>query len=107
MVDGKTPAETLAPTGQLLAAGGVEEAVFLFKRFGAAGGQLVAGFGIGEFGTAGVGEGLLGRVGDLDQMCANAVTGEYVEARSRVKHSNLIKIREEFKDKVMQSVGEL
>ena len=33
--------------------------------------------------------------------------GEYVEARSRVKHSNLIKIREEFKDKVMQSVGEL
>ena len=33
--------------------------------------------------------------------------GEYVEARKRVKHSNLIKIREEFKDKVMQSVGEL
>jgi hypothetical protein len=33
--------------------------------------------------------------------------GEYVEARSKVKHSNLIKIREEFKDKVMQSVGEL
>ena len=33
--------------------------------------------------------------------------GEYVEGRSKVKHSNLIKIREEFKDKVMQSVGEL
>jgi hypothetical protein len=33
--------------------------------------------------------------------------GEYVEARKKVKHSNLIKIREEFKDKVMQSVGEL
>lgn len=33
--------------------------------------------------------------------------GEYVEARKSVKHSNLIKIREEFKDKVMQSVGEL
>ncbi len=33
--------------------------------------------------------------------------GEYVEARKRVKHSNLIRIREEFKDKVMQSVGEL
>lgn len=33
--------------------------------------------------------------------------GEYVEARKTVKHSNLIKIREEFKDKVMQSVGEL
>lgn len=33
--------------------------------------------------------------------------GEYVEARKRVKHSKLIKIREEFKDKVMQSVGEL
>lgn len=33
--------------------------------------------------------------------------GEYVEARKRVKHSNLIRIREEFKDKVMQSAGEL
>ena len=33
--------------------------------------------------------------------------GEYVEARKRVKHSNLIRIREEFEDKVMQSVGEL
>jgi ethanolamine utilization protein EutP (predicted NTPase) len=33
--------------------------------------------------------------------------GEYVEARQRVKHSNLIRIREEFRDKVVQSVGEL
>ena len=33
--------------------------------------------------------------------------GEYVEARNRVKHSNLIKIREEFKEKVMRSVTEL
>ncbi len=33
--------------------------------------------------------------------------GEYVEARKKVNHSNLIRIREEFKDKVMQSVGEL
>ncbi|MFZ5470737.1 MAG: adventurous gliding motility protein CglF [Myxococcota bacterium] len=33
--------------------------------------------------------------------------GEYVEARKKVKHSNLIRVREEFKDKVMQSVGEL
>ncbi len=33
--------------------------------------------------------------------------GEYIEARKQVKHSNLIKIRNEFKDKVMQSVGEL
>lgn len=33
--------------------------------------------------------------------------GEYVEARKKVQHSNLIRIREEFKDKVMQSVGEL
>lgn len=33
--------------------------------------------------------------------------GEYVEARKTVKHSNLIRIREEFKDKVLQSVGEL
>ncbi|HVE82179.1 MAG TPA: adventurous gliding motility protein CglF [Myxococcales bacterium] len=33
--------------------------------------------------------------------------GEYVEARKRVKHSNLIRIREEFKDKVMESVSNL
>ncbi len=33
--------------------------------------------------------------------------GEYVEARKKVKHSNLIRVREEFKDKVMKSVGEL
>lgn len=33
--------------------------------------------------------------------------GEYVEAIKKVQHSNLIRIREEFKDKVMQSVGEL
>jgi hypothetical protein len=33
--------------------------------------------------------------------------GEYVEARKKVKNSNLIRIREDFQDKVMQSVGEL
>jgi hypothetical protein len=33
--------------------------------------------------------------------------GEYVEARKKVRHSNLIRIREDFQDKVMQSVGEL
>ena len=33
--------------------------------------------------------------------------GEYVEARSRVQHSNLIRIREDFEEKVMESVGEL
>jgi hypothetical protein len=33
--------------------------------------------------------------------------GEYVEGRKAVKHSNLIRIREEFKQKVMESVGEL
>ena len=33
--------------------------------------------------------------------------GEYVEARKKVKHSNLIRIREEFKDQVMESVDEL
>ncbi len=33
--------------------------------------------------------------------------GEYVEARKRVKHDNLIRIRKDFKEKVMQSVGEL
>ncbi len=33
--------------------------------------------------------------------------GEYVEARKKVQHSNLIKIRTEFKAKVLQSVGEL
>ncbi|HEX9307063.1 MAG TPA: adventurous gliding motility protein CglF [Anaeromyxobacter sp.] len=33
--------------------------------------------------------------------------GEYVEARQRVDHSNLIHIREEWRDKVMQSSGDL
>ena len=33
--------------------------------------------------------------------------GEYVEARKRVDHSNLIKIREDWHDKVMQSSGDL
>ena len=33
--------------------------------------------------------------------------GEYVEARKKVDHSNLIRIREEWRDKVMQASGEL
>ncbi len=33
--------------------------------------------------------------------------GEYVEARRKVDHSNLIKIREEWRDKVMQGSGDL
>ena len=33
--------------------------------------------------------------------------GEYIEARKAVKHSNLIRIRESFKEKILQSVGEL
>lgn len=33
--------------------------------------------------------------------------GEYVESRRKVDHSNLIKIREEWRDKVMQASGDL
>ncbi|WP_242395894.1 adventurous gliding motility protein CglF [Anaeromyxobacter oryzisoli] len=33
--------------------------------------------------------------------------GEYVEARRKVDHSNLIKIRENWRDKVMQASGDL
>jgi hypothetical protein len=33
--------------------------------------------------------------------------GEYVEARRKVDHSNLIKIRENWHDKVMQASGDL
>ena len=33
--------------------------------------------------------------------------GEYVEARRKVGHSNLIRIREDWRDKVMQASGEL
>ncbi len=33
--------------------------------------------------------------------------GEYVEARKKVAHSNLIKIREDWRDKVMQAAGDL
>jgi hypothetical protein len=33
--------------------------------------------------------------------------GEYVEGRKKVQHSNLIRVREEFRGRVLQSVGEL
>ncbi|MFL5263925.1 MAG: adventurous gliding motility protein CglF [Anaeromyxobacteraceae bacterium] len=33
--------------------------------------------------------------------------GEYVEARKRVNHSNLIKIREDWREKVKQSAADL
>jgi hypothetical protein len=33
--------------------------------------------------------------------------GEYVEVRKKVSHSNLIRVREEFRSKILQSVGEL
>jgi hypothetical protein len=33
--------------------------------------------------------------------------GEYVEARRKVNHSNLIRIREDWREKVMQASGEL
>lgn len=33
--------------------------------------------------------------------------GEYVEARKEVKHSNLIRVREEFRQKVLKTAGEL
>jgi hypothetical protein len=33
--------------------------------------------------------------------------GEYVESRQKVDHSNLIKIREDWREKVMQSSGDL
>lgn len=33
--------------------------------------------------------------------------GEYVDARQKVSHTNLIKVREEFRDEVLESVGEL
>ena len=33
--------------------------------------------------------------------------GEYVEARRKIEHTSLIRVREEFKDKVLQSVSDL
>ena len=33
--------------------------------------------------------------------------GEYVESKQKVDHSNLIKIREDWRDKVMQASGDL
>jgi hypothetical protein len=33
--------------------------------------------------------------------------GEYIDARKEVAHTNMIRIREEFKDKVLQSVSDL
>lgn len=33
--------------------------------------------------------------------------GEYIDARRKTTHGNLIKVREEFRDEVLESVGEL
>ena len=33
--------------------------------------------------------------------------GDYVEARKRVRHSNLIRIRENFREKILESVSSL
>jgi len=33
--------------------------------------------------------------------------GEYVESRKRVRHSNLIRIREDFREKILRSVSVL
>jgi hypothetical protein len=33
--------------------------------------------------------------------------GEYVESRKRVRHSNLIRIREDFREKILRSVSSL
>ncbi|MBR2980097.1 MAG: adventurous gliding motility protein CglF [Myxococcaceae bacterium] len=33
--------------------------------------------------------------------------GEYVEARRKIEHTSLIRVREEFKDNVLQSASEL
>jgi hypothetical protein len=64
----------------------------------------------------GGGEGGTERVGKMQTMDFEGDTiegdltkpdGEYIEVRKKVKHSNLIRIREDFQDKVMQSVGEL
>ena len=33
--------------------------------------------------------------------------GEHVDARQRVRHTNLIKVREDFREEVLESVGEL
>ncbi|RMG16839.1 MAG: hypothetical protein D6729_10130 [Deltaproteobacteria bacterium] len=33
--------------------------------------------------------------------------GEYVQSRRRVRHANLIRIREDFRKEILQSVGEL
>lgn len=33
--------------------------------------------------------------------------GEYLEARKRVRHSNLIRIRENFKEKILESISSI
>lgn len=43
---------------------------------------------------------------DIESDCSRSAW-DYAETRRGVKHSNLIKVREEFKDKVMQSVSDL
>ena len=33
--------------------------------------------------------------------------GEYIEARRKIEHTSMIRVREEFKDEVMQSVSDI
>lgn len=33
--------------------------------------------------------------------------GEFLDARNKVRHTNLIKVREDFREEVLESVGEL
>src|SRR5690606_12875382 len=80
----EAPAEPRAPGGKLFTAGSVEPAITLSQPFGPAGSQLLARFGVGEFGPAGVGKILRSRIGDLNQMCPCAVAGEHVEPGDRV-----------------------
>jgi hypothetical protein len=60
---------------QRLTAGKPGLAIIGGNRLGAAGDQFLAGFGVTEFGAAGIGKHFLGRIGDLDDVSADAAPG--------------------------------
>jgi len=75
MVD-EAPAETAKLFAEIFAAGEVGAAIVVAQALGAAGDEFLSGLRIGEFGTAGIGETFLSRIGDLDHVAAQSTAGE-------------------------------
>ena len=72
-VDGEAPAEPAGLGADLVAVALQPRLVVGAPVLGAAGGDLAGAFRLGELDAAGIGEGLLGRIDDLDEVALRAV----------------------------------